>query len=164
MQIFVSSFQRLNSAEERSRRNIAEAVPKGPTAGVGTEADGVAAANGSAIAAVAAGVATGGVSEVAEVAIAIATVAADEKIPDRCVPRISIKNRRQKDMNLPRDSSPKKLPMSPSNEELMRELSRLRSEIQQLREVVSALFNAVFEEGEEDWDTVPEKDEFNLYN
>ena len=54
--------------------------------------------------------------------------------------------------------------MSPSNEELMRELSRLRSEIQQLREVVSALFNAVFEEGEEDWDTVPEKDEFNLYN
>ncbi|TLZ93727.1 MAG: hypothetical protein E6J95_05790 [Methanobacteriota archaeon] len=67
-------------------------------------------------------------------------------------------------MNLPRDSSPKKLPMSPSNEELMRELSRLRSEIQQLREVVSALFNAVFEEGEEDWDTVPEKDEFNLYN
>jgi len=26
------------------------------------------------------------------------------------------------------------------------------------------LFNAVFEEGEEDWDSVPEKDEFNLYN
>ncbi len=100
----------------------------------------------------------------AEVAIAIATVAADEKIPDRCVPRISIKNRRQKDMNLPRNSSPKTLPMPPSNEELMRELSRLRSEIQQLREVVSALFNAVFEEGDEDWDTVPEKDEFNLYN
>jgi len=67
-------------------------------------------------------------------------------------------------MNLPRDSNPKTLPMPPSNEELMRELSRLRSEIQQLREVVSALFNAVFEEGEEDWDTVPEKDEFNLYN
>src|SRR2546426_746488 len=41
---------------------------------------------------------------------------------------------------------------------------RLRTEIQQLREVVSALFNAVFEEGEEDWDSVPEKDEFNLYN
>jgi len=29
---------------------------------------------------------------------------------------------------------------------------------------VSALFNAVFEEGEEDLDSVPEKDEFNLYN
>ena len=54
--------------------------------------------------------------------------------------------------------------MPPSNEELMRELTRLRTEIQQLREVVSALFNAVFEEGDEDFDTVPEKDEFNLYN
>jgi len=58
----------------------------------------------------------------------------------------------------------KRLPVLPSNEELMRELTRLRTEIQQLREVVSALFNAVFEEGDEDWDTVPEKDEFNLYN
>ncbi len=54
--------------------------------------------------------------------------------------------------------------MAPSNDDLMRELARLRTEIQQLREVVSALFNAVFEEGEEDWDAVPEKDEFNLYN
>src|SRR5438046_9364193 len=106
MQIFVSSFQRMNSAEERSRRNIAEAVPKGPTAGVGTEVDGVAAANGSAIAAVAAGVATGGGSEAAERAIAIATVAADEKVPDRWVPRISIKNREQKETNLPCNGSP----------------------------------------------------------
>ena len=54
--------------------------------------------------------------------------------------------------------------MAPSNEEVMKELLRLRTEIQQLREVVSALFNAVFEEADEDWDTVPEKDEFNLYN
>ncbi len=54
--------------------------------------------------------------------------------------------------------------MDPSNEDVMRELQRLRGEIQQLREVVSALFNAVFEETDEDWDTVPEKDEFNLYN
>jgi hypothetical protein len=54
--------------------------------------------------------------------------------------------------------------MPPSNDDVMRELARLRTEIQQLREVVSALFNAVFEEGDEDWDTVPEKDEFNLYN
>ncbi len=54
--------------------------------------------------------------------------------------------------------------MAPSNEELLRELHRLRTEIQQLREIVSALFNAVFEETGEEWDTVPEKDEFNLYN
>jgi len=54
--------------------------------------------------------------------------------------------------------------MPSSNEEVMKELARLRTEIQQLREVVSALFNAVFEEGDEDWDSVPEKDEFNLYN
>ena len=55
--------------------------------------------------------------------------------------------------------------MAPSNEDVMRELERLRTEIQQLREVVSALFNAVFEESDGDWDTVPEKDhEFNLYN
>jgi hypothetical protein len=54
--------------------------------------------------------------------------------------------------------------MAPSNEEVLQELTRLRSEIQQLREIVSALFNAVFEENEEEWETVPEKDEFNLYN
>jgi predicted AAA+ superfamily ATPase len=51
-----------------------------------------------------------------------------------------------------------------SNEDVMKELQRLRTEIQQLREVVSALFNAVFEDNEEEWDSVPEKDEFNLYN
>ncbi|HKZ99754.1 MAG TPA: hypothetical protein VJ326_09235 [Thermoplasmata archaeon] len=54
--------------------------------------------------------------------------------------------------------------MAPSNDEVLQELTRLRSEIQQLREIVSALFNAVFEENEEEWETVPEKDEFNLYN
>jgi hypothetical protein len=54
--------------------------------------------------------------------------------------------------------------MSPSNEEVLQEVHRLRSEIQQLREIVSALFNAVFEDAEEEWDTVPDKDEFNLYN
>jgi len=54
--------------------------------------------------------------------------------------------------------------MTPSNEELLRELQRLRSEIQQLREIVNALFNAVFEDSEEGWHGPPEKDEFNLYN
>ncbi|HKZ88881.1 MAG TPA: hypothetical protein VJ300_01345 [Thermoplasmata archaeon] len=54
--------------------------------------------------------------------------------------------------------------MSQSNDEVLQELHRLRSEIQQLREIVSALFNAVFEDAEEDWDAAPEKDEFNLYN
>ncbi len=54
--------------------------------------------------------------------------------------------------------------MAVSNEDVMKELTRLRTEIQQLREVVNALFNAVFEESDEEWDPTPEKDEFNLYN
>jgi len=54
--------------------------------------------------------------------------------------------------------------MAVSNEDVMKELTRLRTEIQQLREVVNALFNAVFEESDEEWDSTPEKDEFNLYN
>jgi tetrahydromethanopterin S-methyltransferase subunit B len=57
-----------------------------------------------------------------------------------------------------------KVPMAASNEDVMKELTRLRTEIQQLREVVNALFNAVFEESEEEWDSTPDKDEFNLYN
>ncbi len=58
----------------------------------------------------------------------------------------------------------RKVAMAASNEDVMKELNRLRTEIQQLREVVNALFNAVFEESDEDWDSTPEKDEFNLYN
>ena len=54
--------------------------------------------------------------------------------------------------------------MYASNEDVMKELGRLRTEIQQLREIVNALFNAVFEESEEGWDATPEKGEFNLYN
>lgn len=54
--------------------------------------------------------------------------------------------------------------MGASNEEVLQELTRLRSEIQQLREIVNALFNAVFEESDEEWDSTPERDEFNLYN
>jgi len=108
---------------------------------------------------------TDGVREVTVEEIGTAVVGAtDEEIRRRCVPIISIKNRRQRDKNLPCDSTVPRLRMAQSNEEVMRELARLRTEIQQLREVVSALFNAVFEEGDEDWETVPEKDEFNLYN
>ncbi len=54
--------------------------------------------------------------------------------------------------------------MDPSNDDVMKELTRLRTEIQQLREIVNALFNAVFEDAEEEWESAPEKDEFNLYN
>ena len=60
--------------------------------------------------------------------------------------------------------SPRKVAMAASNEDVMKELNRLRTEIQQLREVVNALFNAVFEESDEEWDSTPEKDQFNLYN
>ena len=58
----------------------------------------------------------------------------------------------------------RKVAMAVSNDDVMKELTRLRTEIQQLREVVNALFNAVFEESDEGWDSTPEKDEFNLYN
>jgi len=52
-----------------------------------------------------------------------------------------------------------------TNEELLQEVRRLRTEIQQLREVVNALFNAVFEESDEDWESAPERDDqFRLYN
>ncbi len=54
--------------------------------------------------------------------------------------------------------------MAASTEDVMKELNRLRTEIQQLREVVNALFNAVFEDSDEEWNSTPEKDEFNLYN
>lgn len=58
----------------------------------------------------------------------------------------------------------RKVAMAASNEDVLKELNRLRTEIQQLREVVNALFNAVFEESDEEWDSTPDKDEFNLYN
>lgn len=54
--------------------------------------------------------------------------------------------------------------MAQSNEELLAEVQRLRGEIQQLREIVNALFNAVFEDSEEGWDKVPEREDFNMYN
>ena len=56
-------------------------------------------------------------------------------------------------------------PKGPSDEELHREVRRLRSEIQQLREIVNALFNAVFEDNEEEFETLPRGDEnSSMYN
>ncbi len=53
----------------------------------------------------------------------------------------------------------------PSGEELHQEVRRLRSEIQQLREIVNALFNAVFEDTEGEIDSVPRGDDDNqMYN
>ena len=54
--------------------------------------------------------------------------------------------------------------MPQSTEELLAEIRRLRNEIQQLREMVNALFNAVFEEYDEEWDSLPRREDFNAYN
>jgi len=54
--------------------------------------------------------------------------------------------------------------MPQTTEELLAEIQRLRSEIQQLREMVNALFNAVFEDLEEDWDSLPRHEDYNVYN
>ncbi len=54
--------------------------------------------------------------------------------------------------------------MPQSSEELLQEIQRLRTEIQQLREMVHALFNAVFEDLEEEWDELPHREDFNAYN
>ena len=51
-----------------------------------------------------------------------------------------------------------------SSEELHQEVRRLRTEIQQLREIVNALFNAVFEDSDEEFDSSPKGDEHNMYN
>ncbi len=49
--------------------------------------------------------------------------------------------------------------------QLMEEVQRLRTEIQQLREIVNALFNAVFEDSEEEWEPAPDRDDrSHLYN
>jgi len=50
--------------------------------------------------------------------------------------------------------------------DVAQELQRLRTEIQQLREIVNALFNAVFEDNEEEeWEPSPDRDDrFHLYN
>ena len=50
------------------------------------------------------------------------------------------------------------------NEELHQEVRRLRTEIQQLREIVNALFNAVFEDTEGEFESVPGHDDNSMYN
>ena len=53
----------------------------------------------------------------------------------------------------------------PSSDELHQEVRRLRTEIQQLREIVNALFNAVFEDSAEEWDSQPRGDDNQqMYN
>jgi len=55
-------------------------------------------------------------------------------------------------------------PTGPStSEELQQEVRRLRSEIQQLREIVNALFNAVFEDQGE-YEPSGHGDEHHMYN
>lgn len=71
----------------------------------------------------------------------------------------------QRDMNPQGHGSGNQVGMVQTNEDLLSEVKRLRGEIQQLREVVNALFNAVFEENEEEGDPVPHRhDDFSLYN
>ncbi|MBI4415908.1 MAG: hypothetical protein HY557_02865 [Euryarchaeota archaeon] len=54
--------------------------------------------------------------------------------------------------------------MDSASEDLHQEVRRLRTEIQQLREIVNALFTAVFEDSEEEWDTLPPRDNDQMYN
>lgn len=54
--------------------------------------------------------------------------------------------------------------MDSSNESLHEEVQRLRTEIQQLREIVHALFNAVFEDASEEFEPLPNRDDNHMYN
>jgi len=76
----------------------------------------------------------------------------------------------QNPLNLRMDIGEQKGPMDStmgrSEEELHKEVRRLRTEIQQLREIVNALFNAVFEDTDEEWESAPRGGEDNsqMYN
>jgi len=54
--------------------------------------------------------------------------------------------------------------MPQTTEELLEEIHRLRSEIRQLKEMVNALFSAVFENIDEEWDSLPRREDYNIYN
>lgn len=71
----------------------------------------------------------------------------------------------QRDMNPTRNIAYEHSGMAQTNEELIAEVQRLRGEIQQLREIVNALFNVVFEDTGEEWEGLPHRhDEFERYN
>ena len=54
--------------------------------------------------------------------------------------------------------------MDSGNDDLQREVRRLRTEIQQLREIVNALFNAVFEDQEGEFEHRPSGEDSSMYN
>jgi len=54
--------------------------------------------------------------------------------------------------------------MDSGNDALQQEVRRLRTEIQQLREIVNALFNAVFEDTAEEFDPAAGRDDNSMYN
>lgn len=54
--------------------------------------------------------------------------------------------------------------MKQNTDELLQEIQRLRTEIKQLREMVNALFTAVFEDMTDDWDPLPHREDYNSYN
>ncbi len=55
--------------------------------------------------------------------------------------------------------------MKKTNKELLGEIKRLRDEVEQLREMVGALFSMVFDEGEEEQAPgVPRGSDFSIYN
>lgn len=56
------------------------------------------------------------------------------------------------------------LKMDSTNDALHQEVRRLRTEIQQLREIVNALFNAVFEDTESEFEPGPGRDDNSMYN
>ena len=59
---------------------------------------------------------------------------------------------------------PKELRPTDTREDLEAEIKRLRNELQQIREIVSTLFQIVIEDYEEDMETSPEaKEGFSIY-
>lgn len=56
--------------------------------------------------------------------------------------------------------------MRKSNKELLGEVQKLRDEVEQLREMVGALFSLMFEEGEEESNVGggPRPNDFSIYN
>ena len=61
--------------------------------------------------------------------------------------------------------NPKELRRTDSKEDLLAEIQKLRIELQQIREIVSTLFQMVVEEYDEELDFSPEgREGFSIYN